>query len=199
MGKTILAIGFILLMVCTVGANQTLTPVDIGTPNTTGQSLGSDPYLYPGFWVGQTDQAETGGSCGACHAVVQFDISGVNPSLCQAYLKGIQVEGLDVSEVDPGDGYFTVQVYSLADLYEDGVVTSGDFGQNAGPPLATLNITPGSVGTVFNNIDVSDAVRHDLSGSGQTHYAGFILISSDMHNESVEFNENIAHTGNHSL
>ena len=185
MGKAVLAIGLIILMVCTVGANQTLVPVDIGTPNTTGQDGGGDPYLYSEFWVGHSEFNPDGSACGACHAVVEFDLSGVNMTeaqFCQAFLNGLKIREVSPDEGTdpPGDGIFTVQVYDLDDLNEDGAVTSGDFGKTTGAIIATLNIAPGSEDTVFNNIDVTQAVRHDLFDPGHSNYSGFILVSTDM-------------------
>jgi len=179
MGKTALIIGFVILMTCTVWAQQDIPPTAVGNVDDMGAI---------GDWVvvgsGGEYEPPPPQACGSCHAVLEFDISGFNASqVCRATLSGLEVISVDTYP-DIGDGSMTIRLYDLADAAENGIVDMNDFDAKSAL-ITSFSINSGSVGTVFNNVDVTDAVLHDLSDPGD--YSGFILISHDAAGEFVVF------------
>jgi len=176
MGKTVLVIGFVILIACTVWAQQAINPTATGNVD----ELGNIGDLLV---VGNGEEGP-GQSCGNCHAVLEFDISGVNSwQVCRATLSGLEVIRIPTYP-DGGDGSMTIDLYDLADAAENGIVDKDDFDSKSAL-ITSFSINSGSVGTRFDNIDVTEAVLHDLSDPGN--FSGFILISHDASGEMVVF------------
>ena len=68
-----------------------------------------------------------------------------------------------------------VDLFDMGDGTEDGVLDVYDFNSTLGSRIAKRTHNFGGAPADFDDIDVTDAVRNDLFGAGQTNFSGFIL------------------------
>jgi hypothetical protein len=68
-----------------------------------------------------------------------------------------------------------VDLFDMGDTAEDGYITTNDFDNTRGSRIARRKHNFGGSPADFNDINVTNAVRNDLFGAGQTNFSGFIL------------------------
>jgi hypothetical protein len=68
-----------------------------------------------------------------------------------------------------------VDLFDMGDGTEDGVIDANDFNNTRGSRIARRKHNFGGSPADFNDINVTNAVRNDLFGAGQTNFSGFIL------------------------
>ena len=78
-----------------------------------------------------------------------------------------------------GTGSLNVYLYDMGDGTEDGNVYYNDFNSKQGALISSSAHVIGGAPAIFDNVDVTDAVRSDLFGGGSTDFSGFILLCPD--------------------
>ena len=79
-----------------------------------------------------------------------------------------------------GTGLLNVYLYDMGDGTEDGNIDyNNDFNSKQGAIIASRAHVIGGAPAIFDNVDVTDALRNDLFGGGSTEFSGFILLCPD--------------------
>jgi hypothetical protein len=89
-----------------------------------------------------------------------------------------------------GGASLQIDLHNLADLQEDNAITPSDFNGTTGTAIASAAHQFSGTAASFDNIDVTDALREDIFGSGTGQpTTGFILRSTSPFNSGawVEF------------
>ena len=129
----------------------------IGNP-----SIGSNPF-YTVYYM---------------QAAFEFNLAPAIPPTFTSNDFTARLTGLNVID-STGTNSMNVYLYDMGDGTEDGSVYYNDFNSKKGAHIASSTNVIGGVPAHFGVIDVTEAVRNDLFGSGQTDFSGFILLCPD--------------------
>jgi len=78
-----------------------------------------------------------------------------------------------------GSGNMIIQLWDLGDISEDGYLTTGDYDSTYGTMIASMTHTFWSTAADFDNIDVTEEIKHDLFDTkGPGDWTGFLLKRS---------------------
>jgi hypothetical protein len=143
-----------------------------------------DTYFFTGPYVGNP----VFGSLGSIYkkyylqVAVEFNLQGGTTNLPTADMTSnnftARLSGLTATD-SWGTGSLNLYLYDMGDGTEDGNVYYNDFNSTQGALIASSAHVIVSAPAVFNNIDVTNAVRNDLFGGGPTDFSGFILLCPD--------------------
>ncbi len=112
-----------------------------------------------------------------------------------------QLNGLAITAVAYSGYNYSLFLHNLDDPFEDAVLTTTEYMGYIDPSFHTLfNIIP-PPGTVYDNIDVTELLRHDLFGAGSgDETTGFVMRMNEPRNRknsrtdrSVHFNRSLPH------
>jgi hypothetical protein len=111
-------------------------------------------------------------------AAFEFNLSPIIPPTFTSNDFTAWLGGLNVID-SIGTNSMNVYLYDMGDGTEDGNVYYNDFNSKQGAFIASSTNVIGGVPAHFGVIDVTEAVRNDLFGAGQTDFSGFILLCPD--------------------
>lgn len=109
-----------------------------------------------------------------CEAIMQFDISSlIGSGVTSDNFQSATLSNLEVIN-STGANNINLYLFDLHDPFENGYISSDWW--NSGSKILMLCDTRPPVGTVFNDLDVTDAIFNDLFGPGSNEdYFGFIV------------------------
>ncbi len=166
-------------------AQIVLGPADVGSPFVLYSSYAGTITTYtsatlPGI-------AFVGNSFGGSHptyviyymqAAFEFNLGPAIPPTFTSNNFTARLGGLNVID-STGTYSMNVYLYNMGDGTEDGNVYYNDFNSKQGALIASSVNVIGGVPANFGIIDVTEVVRNDLFGAGQTDFSGFILLCPD--------------------
>ena len=176
----------LIVFVSTVASAQiVLAPADVGTPfvlyaSYAGTITTNTTATLPGV-------AFVGNPFGGSHpsytvyymqAAFEFNLAPAIPPTFTSNDFTARLGGLNVID-STGTHSMNVYLYDMGDGTEDGNVYYNDFDSKRGAHIASRTNVIGGVHANFGVIDVTEAVRNDLFGAGQTDFSGFILLCPD--------------------
>ena len=137
-------------------------------------------------WVGGLADSGTSGGVAfsfyyVAHGVFEFNLQGGTTTLPTVGMTAnnftARLGGLTVtySSATGAMNALDVDLFDMGDGTEDGVLDVYDFNSTLGSRIARRTHNFGGAPADFDDIDVTDAVRNDLFGAGQTNFSGFIL------------------------
>lgn len=168
--------------------------VDEGTGGTSFSSYASTPDITVArdFWSWSTCTGG-GASCGTFlyqtykQGVIEFLFPATIFTRSSMTTNNFtaKLNDLDVDQ-SSGTGSMQVNLRDMADSAEDAQVDENDFKSFRGGSIASITHHFGGAHADFTNVDVTDAVRHDLfrDGLGQT-TIGFLLFAPGQDSQQV--------------
>jgi hypothetical protein len=144
----------------------------------------TDTYFFTGPYVGNpsfVDLPEY--KQYYLQVAIEFNLQGGTTNLTTANMNPSDLTAARLYELTAtgswGTGSLNVYLYDMGDGTEDGNVYYDDFNSTQGPLIASRAHVIGGAPAVFDNVDVTEALRSDLFGGGSTDFSGFILLCPD--------------------
>ncbi|MEE9575429.1 MAG: DUF11 domain-containing protein [Gammaproteobacteria bacterium] len=150
--------------------------------------------VYTGYstWYESPNNPYVGDFYGyICQGVIEFYLNpaSVPTANMTKYNFTARLDGLSVTYSSAAIPSMNVVLYDMLDFSEDGAVTLNDLNSMQGGAIATRTHNFFGIPANFDNVDVTEAVRHDLFDLPQTDYSGFILIANPDTGGWVEYND----------
>jgi len=143
-----------------------------------------DTYSFTGPYVGNP----VFGSLGSYYkkyyvqVAVEFNLQGGTTTLPTVEMTSnnftARLNGLTATD-SWGTGSLYIDLYDMGDGTEDGDVYYNDFNSKQGALIESRAHVIGGAPAIFDNVDVTEALRNDLFGGGSTDFSGFILLCPD--------------------
>jgi len=143
-----------------------------------------DTYSFTGPYVGNPVFGNLGSYQKNYYVqvVVEFNLQGGTMTLPTVDMTSnnftARLNGLTATD-SWGTGSLNVYLYDMGDGTEDGNVYDNDFNSKQGALIESRAHVIGGAPAIFDNVDVTEALRNDLFGGGATDFSGFILLCPD--------------------